>query len=104
MTARRPNDDAPMELWCMQGGVKVHSFQVRKGDTGEWELGPMEHVYFDGRSCETAYWLIAIGNAAHLSPKCLAERGMFVAQRALAALREAAGLLERAVQPTRDDQ
>jgi hypothetical protein len=100
---KRPADDAPMELWCVQGGVKVHSFQVRKDDVGEWALGPMEHVYFDGRSCETSHWLVAIGNAAHLSPKRLAERGLFVAQRALAALREAAGMLERAVQPGREN-
>lgn len=57
----RPSDDAPREIWCMQGGLPVHRFVIEHiPGSGEFTLGGMECAFFGGRGCETAYFLWAL--------------------------------------------
>lgn len=63
----RPSNapDTPRELWCIQDGIPVHRFvvhRVARQEGDEFQLGNMEHAFFEGRSLETAYFVWALSS------------------------------------------
>lgn len=101
----RPPDDAPMEVWCMLGGLPVHRFVVEvipghedQDDLSlaDYELGDMESAFFGGRGCETAFFLWAMNklNGGTVTPQRAKDRARSLAaelQDVVDRLKEVAG-------------